>query len=112
MAEGNRHLGYKEALNRIEESSPGAKSAFYFEFLAKASALFQPLAQAEREEGLRPCPSCGSPTTGEVCAFCSLVSRATDPERLAAVRVQMGRTRRTRRGGAPHGVTTLGGTTP
>src|SRR6267143_1476967 len=30
MAEGNRHLGYKHALNEIEEQSPGTKSAFYF----------------------------------------------------------------------------------
>ncbi|HEY2430444.1 MAG TPA: tRNA(Ile)-lysidine synthetase, partial [Acidimicrobiales bacterium] len=44
MAEGNRHLGYKEALNAVEERSPGAKAAFYFEFLSKASALFRPLA--------------------------------------------------------------------
>ena len=96
MAEGNRHLGYKEALNRIEEASPGAKSAFYFEFLAKASELFRPLAVAESEEGLQRCTSCGSPTTGEVCAFCSLVRRATDPERVAAVQVKMSRTRRVR----------------
>jgi tRNA-5-methyluridine54 2-sulfurtransferase len=94
MAEGNRHLGYKEALNAIEERSPGAKHAFYFEFLSKASSMFRPLAAAEHEGGLRPCSSCGSPTTGEVCAFCSLVARATDPERVA--RVSLGRTRRGR----------------
>jgi uncharacterized protein (TIGR00269 family) len=94
MADGNRHLGYKEALNAIEERSPGAKHAFYFEFLSKASGLFRPLAAAEQEGGLRPCSSCGSPTTGEVCAFCSLVARATDPERVATV--SLGRTRRGR----------------
>jgi uncharacterized protein (TIGR00269 family) len=94
MAAGNRHLGYKEALNLIEETSPGAKYAFYFEFLAKASALFRPLAAAEREDGLHPCVSCGSPTTGEVCAFCSLVQRATDPERVAAVHLKATRRRR------------------
>jgi len=94
MADGNRHLGYKAALNAIEDTSPGAKHAFYFEFLAKASELFRPLAEAERETGLGSCASCGAPTTGEVCAFCSLVARATDPERLAAVSVRLGRTRR------------------
>lgn len=93
MADGNRHLGYKEALNAIEERSPGSKHAFYFEFLAKASSLFRPLAVAEQEASLRPCASCGSPTTGEVCAFCSLVARATDP----AVAVRLGQTRRRRR---------------
>jgi len=96
MADGNRHLGYKEALNAVEERSPGAKHAFYFEFLAKASELFRPLAAAEQEGALRPCSSCGAPTTGEVCAFCSLVARATDPERLATVR--LGPTRRGGRG--------------
>jgi len=102
MAAGNRHLGYKEALNAIEDGSPGAKHAFYFEFLAKASALFQPLAEAERDENLRPCAECGSPTTGEVCAFCALVARATDPDRQEAARVKLGRTRRSRRS-APRG---------
>ena len=28
MAEGNRHLGYKDVLNRIEEQSPGTKTVF------------------------------------------------------------------------------------
>ena len=78
MAEGNRHLGYKEALNAVEERSPGAKHAFYFSFRSNASALFRPLAAATQEDGLRPCVRCGSPTTGEVCAFCSLVSRAVE----------------------------------
>ena len=78
MAEGNRHLGYKEALNAVEERSPGAKHAFYFSFLSNASSLFRPLAAATHEDGLRPCVRCGSPTTGEVCAFCSLVSRAVE----------------------------------
>jgi len=103
MAAGNRHLGYKEALNAIEERSPGAKHAFYFEFLARASTLFRPLAVAEHEGGLARCASCGSPTTGEVCAFCSLVARATDPDRLAAVSVGLGRTRRGGRRGVPGG---------
>ena len=76
MAEGNKHLGYKEALNAIEERSPGSKSAFYFGFLDRASALFTPQAAAERAD-LHACTSCGAPTTGEVCAFCSLVAKAT-----------------------------------
>ena len=75
MAVGNKHLGYKEALNAIEEQSPGSKQAFYFGFLERASALFVPEAR-EEQEGLVACASCGSPTTGEVCAFCKLVDRA------------------------------------
>jgi len=75
MAVGNRHLGYKEALNAIEVTSPGSKSAFYFGFLDRVAALVQPVADEERA-GLHPCPSCGSPTVSEVCAFCKLVERA------------------------------------
>jgi uncharacterized protein (TIGR00269 family) len=75
MADGNRHLGYKEALNAVEERSPGSKHAFYFGFLERASPLFTPEARAEQEE-LRPCTRCGTPTPGDICAFCRLVERA------------------------------------
>jgi len=76
MAVGNKHLGYKEALNDIEAQSPGSKAAFYFGFLDRASALFTPQAVAERVD-LKPCATCGAPTTGDVCAFCNLVVKAT-----------------------------------
>lgn len=76
MAAGNKHLGYKEALNAIENVSPGTKHEFYFGFLARASDRFIADAASE-QEGLRACASCGAPTTGETCAFCKLVSRAT-----------------------------------
>jgi uncharacterized protein (TIGR00269 family) len=75
MAAGNRHLGYKNALNDIEERSPGSKAAFLTGFLDRVSPLVQATAEAERE-GLHPCPGCGSPTVSEVCAFCKLVQRA------------------------------------
>jgi uncharacterized protein (TIGR00269 family) len=73
-AEGNKHLGYKAALNDVEEQSPGSKHAFYFGFLERASAHFTPEADEEKGE-LRACTSCGAPTPGEVCAFCRLVNR-------------------------------------
>ncbi len=75
MAEGNRHLGYKNALNEIEDRSPGSKAAFLFGFLDRIAPLVAPVAEAERD-GLHPCPGCGSPTVSEVCAFCKLVERA------------------------------------
>jgi uncharacterized protein (TIGR00269 family) len=84
MADGNKHLGYKEALNVIEERSPGTKHDFYFQFLARASSLFTPEAEAEQEQ-LQACATCGAPTSGEVCAFCRLVERAT------SVPVELGR---------------------
>ncbi|MDP9441536.1 MAG: tRNA(Ile)-lysidine synthetase [Actinomycetota bacterium] len=73
-AVGNKHLGYKEALNSIELQSPGTKNAFYFGFLDRVSALFAGDTAAGRDE-LATCSSCGSPTTGDVCAFCKLVTR-------------------------------------
>ncbi len=90
MAEGNRHLGYKTALNEIEERSPGSKAAFLFGFLDRVAPLMQPAAEAERE-GLHPCPGCGSPTVSEVCAFCKLVERAGG--RLPAGQVPAGQRR-------------------
>ncbi len=75
MAAGNKHLGYKDALNDIEVRSPGSKADFYFSFLRHAADRFEPEADAEREH-LTPCTVCGQPTTGEVCAFCRLVDRA------------------------------------
>lgn len=75
MAAGNRHLGYKEALNDIEVRSPGAKAAFVFGFFDRLRPLVAPVAEGERDD-LHPCPGCGSPTVSEVCAFCRLVERA------------------------------------
>jgi uncharacterized protein (TIGR00269 family) len=85
MAAGNKHLGYKAALNAIEASSPGSKHDFYFGFLARASERFTADAVAEQEQ-LGACARCGAPTPGEVCAFCKLVERAT----AAPVPVELG----------------------
>ena len=76
MAAGNRHLGYKELLNEIEDRSPGTKAAFLFGFIERGHARFAEDAVEERED-LHPCPLCGSPTPAEVCAFCRLQERAT-----------------------------------
>ena len=76
MAEGNRHLGYKEVLNALEERSPGTKAAFLFGFLDRGQPRFADGARMERD-GLRECATCGSPTTGEICAFCRLRERAS-----------------------------------
>jgi tRNA(Ile)-lysidine synthase TilS/MesJ len=74
MAAGNKHLGYKEALNLVEERSPGAKAAFYQGFLERGQERFAPDAAGERL-ALHSCPSCGAPTTNDgECAFCRLVA--------------------------------------
>jgi uncharacterized protein (TIGR00269 family) len=75
MAAGNRHLGYKAALNEIESTSPGSKAAFLFGFLERISPLVGSVAEEERQ-GLHECPGCGSPTVSDVCAFCKLAAKA------------------------------------
>lgn len=85
MALGNKHLGYKEALNSIERESPGSKASFYLEFVDKMAPMLAGLRDAERGR-LVGCSSCGAPTTepssGEapVCGFCRLRGRASGAE--------------------------------
>ncbi len=84
MSAGNKHLGYKEALNSIELVSPGTKSDFYSGFLRKASALFRtayleaaPTSGASQSsEELSHCVRCSAPSTSTLCAFCRLVDKA------------------------------------
>ncbi|MCU1369162.1 MAG: hypothetical protein JWO77_356 [Ilumatobacteraceae bacterium] len=86
MAAGNKHLGYKEALNAIEAQSPGSKQAFYFGFLDRAQAHFAAAAPtAERSDAveLTTCSSCGGPSSGEICAFCFLVRRTAGAQPVA-----------------------------
>jgi uncharacterized protein (TIGR00269 family) len=79
MAVGNKHLGYKEALNEVELRSPGSKHAFYFGFLDRMAPLLRSASVAE-QGGLGACARCGAPTTGAVCAFCRLVERSAGHE--------------------------------
>jgi len=91
MAEGNRHLGYKAALDSIEARSPGSKHSFYFGFLERASDRFAAEAATDRES-LEPCSTCGAPTTAGECAFCRLVARAGGS--TSTVRVEFDPSRR------------------
>jgi uncharacterized protein (TIGR00269 family) len=79
MAVGNKHLGYKDALNAVEARSPGSKHAFYFGFLERAAPLFRPSAAVEKGD-VQVCERCGAPTTATVCAFCRLVERTAGHE--------------------------------
>ena len=86
MAAGNRHLGYKEVLNDVEDRSPGTKAAFLFGVpRARPRPLRAPTPSDERDD-LRPCSVCGAPTPGDVCAFCRLRARARSASRSAAER--------------------------
>jgi tRNA-5-methyluridine54 2-sulfurtransferase len=79
MAVGNKHMAYKEALNSVESVSPGAKHAFYHEFLARAADRFVEPGEVTVEGGTS-CARCGAPSTNEVCAFCTLVERTAGAE--------------------------------
>jgi uncharacterized protein (TIGR00269 family) len=89
-AVGAKSILHKEALNLLEQQSPGAKQAFLFGFLDKARSAF---ADGDPHE-LRPCIECEQPTTTERCAFCRLLVETREPRRPSF----KGR-RRTRRGG-------------
>ena len=79
MALGNKHLGYKDALNALEAASPGSKAAFYLGFIERMAPLLAGVGETSRE-ALISCPSCGAPTSGEVCTFCRLVERTAGQE--------------------------------
>ncbi|MGH2629428.1 MAG: ATP-binding protein [Actinomycetota bacterium] len=66
LVAGNTHLRYKDAMNAIESTSPGAKAQFLFGYLDRGAGLFA----REDDADLRGCESCGQPTTGRYCAFC------------------------------------------
>jgi uncharacterized protein (TIGR00269 family) len=76
MAAGNRHLGFKEMLNALEQQSPGSKAAFFFGFLERGQPRFADDTAGERD-ALHACAECGAPTTGDVCAFCQLRTRVS-----------------------------------
>ena len=77
MAAGNKHLGYKATLNAMEAASPGAKAAFYLNFLERMAPLLAARHTTDRE-ALGTCGTCGAPTSGDVCAFCRLQATASE----------------------------------
>lgn len=78
MAKGSKMLLYKDVLNRLETESPGTKQAFYWGFLERQAKTRPPSASmAEKDRAtLRPCTTCGQPTTAEVCSYCNMMARA------------------------------------
>ena len=94
MAVGNRHLGYKEALNALEEVSPGTKASYYLGFLDRMAPVLASFG-SEVTGAVRPCGRCGAPTGAladsptddvadneqpVVCAFCRMVERSAGRE--------------------------------
>lgn len=82
LVAGNTQLRYKEAMNAIEQTSPGTKAQFFLGYLDRAMPLFRSEDRAE----LRACEECGQPTMGRFCAFCRARAQilgerlGTDPE--------------------------------
>jgi len=69
---GATTLFYKQLLDQLEETSPGAKQSFYLEFL-QARAQGRLLSQEANDVELHECQQCGQPTTAPgLCAFCRL----------------------------------------
>jgi uncharacterized protein (TIGR00269 family) len=66
LVAGNTQLRYKEAMNRLESTSPGTKAQFFLGYLDRGAPLFASQDDAE----LHPCERCEQPTTAPFCAFC------------------------------------------
>ncbi len=76
-AEGSQSIYYKELLNQMETTRPGAKLTFYLRFLEarKSGDLF--IEKNIEAAHLHPCPKCGQPTsTDDFCSFCRLIEKA------------------------------------
>ena len=76
FADGSQSIFYKESLNQLETSRPGAKLIFYLNFLEakKSGKLF--LEKNVELANLHPCPRCGQPTsTPDQCSFCRMIDK-------------------------------------
>jgi uncharacterized protein (TIGR00269 family) len=67
---GATQLLYKDVLNRLEASSPGAKATFVREFLRTG----QPAFAVDTRPPAGTCAHCGMPAFGDVCSHCALVA--------------------------------------
>jgi uncharacterized protein (TIGR00269 family) len=80
FAEGSTSIYYKELLNQLETTRPGAKLTFYLRFLeARASGLFRE--ETEAAQNLHPCTRCGQPTTApDLCSFCRMIEKVNQTD--------------------------------
>ena len=77
FAEGAQSIYYKELLNQLETTRPGAKLIFYLKFLEarKRGDLF--IADDVEKAQLKPCVNCGQPTSApDLCSFCRMIDKA------------------------------------
>ncbi len=75
FAAGSTSIYYKELLNQLETTRPGAKLTFYLRFLeARKNGLFQE--RENRELNLHPCSNCGQLTSApDLCSFCRMMEK-------------------------------------
>jgi uncharacterized protein (TIGR00269 family) len=79
FAEGSQSIYYKELLNQLETTRPGAKLTFYLRFLdaKKRGDLF--VEHKAEQAHMHPCPKCGQPTSApDLCSFCRLMEKVQD----------------------------------
>jgi len=86
-AVGAKSILHKDALNLLEQHSPGTKQAFLLGFLDKARGAFA----SDDPHQIRPCIECEQPTTAERCAFCRLLAETRQPKRPHRGRRRRGR---------------------
>lgn len=84
FADGSQSIFYKETLNQLETTRPGAKLIFYLRFLEarKRGDLF--LEKNNRQDMLlHNCPKCSQPTsTSDLCSFCRMIESANENTEL------------------------------
>ncbi len=82
-SKGATSLKYKEAINLIEEFSPGTKLKFVKNYLKNIN-IFSKNPDNLIEDRL--CRLCGFLTTQEVCSFCNILTRLGVSDRLSDIR--------------------------
>ena len=76
FAEGSQSIYYKELLNQLETTRPGAKLTFYLRFLEAENAETYSLNKIWDRAHLHPCPKCGQPTSApDLCSFCRMIEK-------------------------------------
>ena len=78
FAEGSQSIYYKELLNQLETTRPGAKLTFYLRFLEarKSGELF--IEKDIERAHLHPCEKCGQPTSAAgMCSFCRTMEKVS-----------------------------------
>ena len=78
FAEGSQSIYYKELLNQLETTRPGAKLTFYLRFLEarKSGELF--IEKDIERAHLHPCEKCGQPTSAPgMCSFCRTMEKVS-----------------------------------